>query len=73
MNTAGLWVASNRVEKLNDWAVSQRCKHSGMVWTPAGVLALACLEVTDHNGELPIWWERQEPPPWATQPLQIAV
>ena len=38
---AGLWIASTRVEKFNDWAVSGRCKHQGMSWTPQGVLALA--------------------------------
>jgi hypothetical protein len=26
---AGLWIASTRVEKYNDWAVSGRCKHRG--------------------------------------------
>jgi hypothetical protein len=31
---AGLWIASTRVEKLNDWAVSARCKHQGMSWSP---------------------------------------
>jgi hypothetical protein len=25
----GLWIASTRVEKFNDWAVSGRCKHQG--------------------------------------------
>jgi hypothetical protein len=38
---AGLWIASTRVEKFNDWAVSDRCKHRGMSWSPSGVLALA--------------------------------
>ena len=38
---AGLWIASTRVEKYNDWAVSGRCKHQGMSWSPQGVLALA--------------------------------
>ena len=38
---AGLWIASTRVEKYNDWAVSARCKHQGMSWSPQGVLALA--------------------------------
>jgi hypothetical protein len=37
---AGLWIASNRVEKFNDWSVSVRCKHRGMEWTAAGVVAL---------------------------------
>ena len=41
---AGLWIASTRVEKYNDWAVSARCKHQGMSWSPQGVLALAVLE-----------------------------
>ena len=41
---AGLWIASTRVEKYNDWAVSARCKHQGMSWSPQGVLALAALE-----------------------------
>jgi hypothetical protein len=50
---AGLWIASNRVEKLNDWAVSQRCKGLGMDWTRKGVLALAVLEAARRNGELP--------------------
>ncbi|MGZ3389374.1 MAG: hypothetical protein ACXVCF_07245, partial [Isosphaeraceae bacterium] len=40
---AGLWIASTRVEKYNDWAVSVRCKHQGMSWSPPGVLALAAL------------------------------
>ncbi|MCL2348840.1 MAG: hypothetical protein FWC50_11355 [Planctomycetaceae bacterium] len=37
----GEWIASTRVEKWNDIAVSQRCKHHGMSWTEAGVLAVA--------------------------------
>ena len=41
---AGLWIASTRVEKFNDWAVSRCCKHPGMSWSPQGVLALACVE-----------------------------
>ena len=35
------WIASTRVEKWNDIAVSQRCKHRGMSWTQTGVLAVA--------------------------------
>ena len=49
---AGLWIASTRVEKYNDWAVSARCKHQGMSWSPQGVLALAALEAARRNGEL---------------------
>ena len=52
---AGLWIASTRVEKFNDWAVSARCKHQGMSWSPQGVLALAVLEAARRNGELAAW------------------
>jgi hypothetical protein len=52
---AGLWIASTRVEKFNDWAVSARCKHQGMSWTPEGVLALAGFEAARRNGELGDW------------------
>jgi hypothetical protein len=52
---AGLWIASTRVEKFNDWAVSARCKRRGMSWSPAGVLALAALEAARRNGELEEW------------------
>ena len=52
---AGLWIASTRVEKYNDWAVSARCKHQGMSWTPQGVLSLAALEAARRNGELDDW------------------
>jgi hypothetical protein len=55
---AGLWIASTRVEKFNDWAVSGRCKHRGMSWSSPGVLALAALEAARRNGELEHW--RQE-------------
>jgi len=51
----GLWIASTRVEKLNDWAVSGRCKHQGMSWSSEGVLALAALEAARENGELEAW------------------
>jgi hypothetical protein len=52
---AGLWIASTRVEKYNDWAVSARCKHQAMSWSPHGVLALAALEAARRNGELDGW------------------
>ena len=52
---AGLWIASTRVEKYNDWAVSARCKHQGMSWSPQGVLALAAMEAARRNGELEDW------------------
>src|SRR3954447_23634234 len=61
---AGLWIASNRVEKFNDWSVSARCKHQGMEWTEAGVLALATLEAARCNGELSRWRTQHSLPPW---------
>lgn len=59
---AGLWIASTRVEKFNDWAVSARCKRQGMSWSPAGVLALAALEAASRNGELEEWRRVRELP-----------
>jgi hypothetical protein len=59
---AGLWIASTRVEKFNDWAVSARCKHRGMSWSPEGVLALAALEAARRNGELDRWRQDRELP-----------
>ena len=43
------------MEKYNDWAVSARCKHQGMSWSPQGVLALAALEAARRNSELDGW------------------
>jgi Uncharacterised protein family (UPF0236) len=59
---AGLWIASTRVEKFNDWAISGRCKHQGMSWSPQGVLALAALEAARRNGELDRWRQDRELP-----------
>jgi len=50
------------VEKFNDWAVSGRCKHRGMSWSPQGVLALAVLEAARRNGELDRWRHDRELP-----------
>jgi hypothetical protein len=61
---AGLWVASNRVEKFNDWSVSARCKHQGMEWTEGGVVALASLEAARRNGELSTWRAEHRLPRW---------
>ena len=61
---AGLWIASNRVEKFNDWSVSARCKHKGMEWTEAGVVSLAALEAARRNGELPTWRAKHSLPTW---------
>jgi hypothetical protein len=61
---AGLWIASNRVEKFNDWAVSQRCKHQGMAWTPEGVNALAAMEAARRNGDLQAWRQTKTLPAW---------
>ena len=64
---AGLWIASTRVEELNDWAVSGRCKGRGMSWSSPGVLALAALEVARCEGELD-YWRLQHELPERTQP-----
>jgi hypothetical protein len=61
---AGLWIASNRVEKFNDWSVSARCKHRGMEWTEVGVVSLAVLEAARRNGELPAWRATRRVPAW---------
>ena len=58
----GLWIASTRVEKFNDWAVSSRCKHQGMSWSAEGVLALAALEAARQNNELDAWRRTGELP-----------
>ena len=50
------------MEKFNDWAVSARCKHQGMSWTPQGVLALAAMEAARCNGELDRWRRDRELP-----------
>jgi hypothetical protein len=52
---AGEPLASHRVEKFNDWAVSGRCKGRGMSWTAEGVVSLAVLEAARRNGELEAW------------------
>jgi hypothetical protein len=61
---AGFWIASNRVEKFNDWSVSARCKRQGMEWTEAGVVSLAVLEATRRNGELSTWRSKHRLPAW---------
>jgi hypothetical protein len=61
---AGVWIASNRVERLNDWTTSQRCKHRGMDWTREGVVSLAILESSRRNGELPVWRRSRILPAW---------
>jgi hypothetical protein len=57
-----VWIASTRVEKFNDWAVSGRFKHRGMSWSPQGVLVLAALEAARRNGELDAWRQDGELP-----------
>jgi hypothetical protein len=70
---AGRWIASNRVEKLNDWTVSQRCKHRGMDWTRKGVLALAVLESARRNGDLSAWRRDRKLPVWKSDsPASLA-
>jgi uncharacterized protein UPF0236 len=67
---SGLWIASTRVEKFNDWSVSARCKHQGMSWSPGGVLSLAVLEAARRNGELDHWRQNRELPERKLPPLR---
>ena len=69
---AGLWIASNRVEKFNDQAISARCKHQGMAWTAEGVEALARLQAAQRNGELAHFRKRGDLPAWQQPQLQQA-
>jgi hypothetical protein len=65
---AGLWIASNRVEKLNDGCVSERCKGRGMAWTLDGVLSLAALHAAESNDELVAWRANRYLPGRPTEP-----
>lgn len=69
---AGLWIASNRVEKFNDVAVADRCKGHGMSWTPGGVLSLARLEAVDYNDESHGWCRQRSLLDWGGVPAQAA-
>jgi hypothetical protein len=68
---AGLRIASNRVEKFNDWSVSRRRKWRGMSWTPAGVGALAALEAARRNGEPDAWRRDRKLPDWELPPKPL--
>src|SRR4029077_9059626 len=70
---AGLWIASNRVEKFNDHAISARCKHQGMAWTAEGVEALARLQAAKRNGEVGLFRSQGAPPSWHEPQLVQAV
>jgi hypothetical protein len=61
---AGLWIASNRVEKWNDWAVSDRCKRRGMSWQETGVLSLAAFQAARRNEELDTWRAKGDLSAW---------
>jgi hypothetical protein len=60
---AGQPLASHRVEKWDDWTVSERCKGRGMSWTSEGVVALAVLEAARRDGELDTRRRDRELPP----------
>lgn len=51
----GLILSSNRVEKENDYLVSNRQKHQGMSWTRDGSDALAVITAIQRNQELDGW------------------
>jgi hypothetical protein len=61
---AGLWVPSNRVEKFNDWAVSDRSPGHGMSWVPHGVISSAALEAARQDREWAGWWPDRSLPGW---------
>jgi hypothetical protein len=61
---AGLWIASTRVEKFNDWSVASRRKRQGMNWTEEGVNAVAAIETARRNGELSHWRRTGALPSW---------
>ena len=69
---AGLWIASNRVEKWNDWSVSDRCKRRGMSWVVQGVHSLAAHQAARRNGELSTWRATGELPAWTVPAKQAA-
>jgi len=70
---AGLWIASTRVGKYNDWEVSRRCKHQWMSWLPQRALALAALDAARRNGELDGWRrDRVLPERVLPEPIQQA-
>lgn len=66
---AGLWIASNRVEKFNDWSVAARFQHK---LTAQGVAALASLEALSRNGELEAWRKTRTLPDWKLEPFEEA-
>src|SRR6185503_7864559 len=66
---AGLWIASTRVEKFNDWAVAASCKEHGMTWTYEGAGAIAAWEAARRNGELATGWQTGELPRWSVPSL----
>ena len=51
----GLCNSSNKGEKANDLAVSNRQKHNGMCWSKEGSLGLGSVCATAHNGEIKNW------------------
>lgn len=62
------WIANTKIEKFNDFAISQRCKKkNGMKWTRPGVGAIAALETARRNEELRYWREQGKLPRWQEQ------
>lgn len=57
---AGLRNSSNIVESANRRMVSCRQKHRGMLWSPAGSIALAALTTLFMNGEENLWFFHHE-------------
>lgn len=62
------WIANTKIEKFNDFAISQRCKKkNGMKWTRLGVGAIAALETARRNEELRYWRQQGKLPRWQEQ------
>ena len=55
----GLKISSNRVEKLNDQVISQRCKHAGMSWSSSGIEGISFLRILSINHENQWFYSRK--------------
>ena len=79
----GLWIASTRVEKFNDWSVSERCKGRGMSWTPLDPVPTTATRLPPKSngvvGHCPVWCYSPRncsrpgtPGKWGTEKMPVA-